>query len=321
MRGFLRDLAGFLALQALVLAGLQAFYADHVLRHHYFAAWRDKQALLAACPPPRLLMVGGSSLAFGVDSGVLEQAAGRPVVNLGLHAGFGLEFILRAGEEAARAGDLVVLAIEGPLLDPDFRSQGVTVLELLDAAPEAARFLPLEAVPALLEAGLEFVGKRPRALALWAAGRTVGDPVYMRSAFDSRGDAVSHLNLASRQGGGRHGGFPPTSAQAQRRILARLNLFAERVGARGARAAFVMAPVPEDSYRLQERRLDVFRALLRRKLRMPLLQVPLFYPRHEFFDTAFHLTAEGRQHRTEALVRALQQARLIRPIRRKRRVR
>ena len=46
MRGFLRDLAVFLGLQALVLALLQGFYSRTVLGDHYLAAWRDKLAAI-----------------------------------------------------------------------------------------------------------------------------------------------------------------------------------------------------------------------------------------------------------------------------------
>jgi hypothetical protein len=315
MRGFLRDLAVFLGLQALVLAGLQGFYSRQVLTDHYLAAWRDKQARLAASPPPRLLLVGGSSLAFGVDSARLERAFGRSVVNLGLHAGLGAEFILRQGEAAARAGDLVLLTVEGPLLVPDYQGHAPTLLELLTLAPEAIRYVPPRALPGLLDQGLQLVGKRPRALALWAAGQDVGaSDIYARSAFDERGDAVGHLDRGSLNGGGAHGGLPPVPLESQRRMLARLNLFGERVGCHGARAAFALAPVPEDDRPRQEKRLQAFVALLRRDLQMPLLDVPLFYPRGEFFDTAFHLTAHGRRLRTQAMVAALERAGLLQPV-------
>lgn len=315
MRGFLRDLAAFLGLQLLVLAGLQGFYSRKVLSDHYLAAWRDKQARLAAVPPPRLLLVGGSSLAFGVDSARLERAFGRPVVNLGLHAGLGAELILRQGEAVAREGDLVLLALEGPLLVPDDRGHAATLLELLTLAPEAARYLPARALPGLLDQGLQFIGKRPRALALWAGGQHIGaSDIYARSAFNERGDAVGHLRRGSRQGGGAHGGLPPIPPESQRRVLARLNLFAERVASRGARAAFSLAPVPEDDRPRQEQRLQAFVALLRRDLQMPLLDTPLFYPRDEFFDTAFHLTAHGRRQRTLALEAALERAALLSPV-------
>jgi len=315
MRGFLRDLAVFLGLQALVLAGLQGFYSRTVLGDHYLAAWRDKQARLASSPPPRLLLVGGSSLAFGVDSQTLESAARRPVVNLGLHAGLGAEFILRQGEAAARQGDLVVLTLEYPLLIPWDRGHAATLLELLAMSPDAARFVAPRVLPSLLDEGLQLIGKRPRALALWAGGALPGPgEIYARSAFDGRGDAVGHLRLGSSDGGGRHGGLPPLPEEALLETIARLNLFASRVRDRGARSAFALAPVPDDDRQRQAARLQAFVTLLRRELGMPLLEVPLSYPRSEFFDTAYHLTASGRRLRTQALAEGLRGAGLLQPV-------
>jgi hypothetical protein len=61
----------------------------------YMAATIDKHARLDALRGERRLFVaGGSASAFGFDSGAIEAATGRKVVNVGLHAELGLPFIL-----------------------------------------------------------------------------------------------------------------------------------------------------------------------------------------------------------------------------------
>jgi hypothetical protein len=74
-----------------------------------------KQARAAARKEPGLLVAGGSSAMFGIDSRQLEQALGRPVINLGVNAGLGLPAILSQALASAEPGDTVMLALEYPL--------------------------------------------------------------------------------------------------------------------------------------------------------------------------------------------------------------
>ena len=50
----------------------------------------DKMERLRATPSPRVVVVGGSNVAYGIDSSRLEASLGRPVVNLGTSGGLGL---------------------------------------------------------------------------------------------------------------------------------------------------------------------------------------------------------------------------------------
>lgn len=67
---------------------------------------------------PRVLLVGGSSVAFGVDPGRLSAEVGRPVVALGVHAGVGLDLVAERAVGMLRAGDVVVVAPELTNFDP-----------------------------------------------------------------------------------------------------------------------------------------------------------------------------------------------------------
>ena len=41
---------------------------------------------------PKIILIGNSNLAFGIDSEKIENSVGMPVVNLGLHGSLGNEF-------------------------------------------------------------------------------------------------------------------------------------------------------------------------------------------------------------------------------------
>ncbi|MEO7934281.1 MAG: hypothetical protein ABIT76_14095 [Chthoniobacterales bacterium] len=67
--------------------------------------------------PQRILVVGGSSVLFGVDAVLLQKETGRSSINLGLAANLGALFMLGYAEDSAKSGDLVVLSIEPDLFD------------------------------------------------------------------------------------------------------------------------------------------------------------------------------------------------------------
>lgn len=60
----------------------------------------------------RLLVIGGSSVAFSVDAELLEARLRMPVYNMGTHGALGLRFLLDDAREAARTGDTVLLHLE-----------------------------------------------------------------------------------------------------------------------------------------------------------------------------------------------------------------
>ncbi len=72
----------------------------------------DKHHLLENIAPPRMLLCGGSNLAFGIDSKSIQDKIGLPVINMGLNAGLGLNFIMEEIKSAAKPTDIVILSIE-----------------------------------------------------------------------------------------------------------------------------------------------------------------------------------------------------------------
>lgn len=74
-----------------------------------------KQALAQAIREPKIAIVAGSNALFGIRSPMLEQAWGRPVVNLAVNAGLLLPLILEQARPALRPGDIVLMPLEYPL--------------------------------------------------------------------------------------------------------------------------------------------------------------------------------------------------------------
>ncbi len=304
MKRFLLEVLAVVAAQALLMAALERTYDRRLGTRHYLAALEDKERLQRATRPPRVLLVGGSSLAFGVNSRALERSWGVPVVNLALHAGLGLELLLRQAARALVPGDRVVRSLEYWLFKDGFPFDSATLWQEIATVPSSARDLGPRSVPTLLDDGL--VLPRQRLVALWSS--LVDGPstsIYRRDAFDERGDFVAHLDLHVP---------PPTdharipSADELDDACGRLAEFAQRARALGVEVLLMPAPVPDDD--LQPRREEVERVWRTVSERTGLPVTPVLpLDRSSFFDSAYHLNREGRRARTDEILRAMGAAR------------
>lgn len=75
-------------------------------------AYIKKCELMEQTPGPRLVFVGGSNLAYGLDSKRISDSLHINVVNFGVSALFGLEYILDDASTYLRSGDIIVIMPE-----------------------------------------------------------------------------------------------------------------------------------------------------------------------------------------------------------------
>ena len=74
---------------------LLLFYIFNMLPQYengYCASLIDKVNRLKSINEPKIVLLGNSNLAFGIDSKMLEESMNMPVVNMGLHGGDGNAF-------------------------------------------------------------------------------------------------------------------------------------------------------------------------------------------------------------------------------------
>lgn len=61
---------------------------------------------------PKIIFAGGSATLLGIRAKDVETAFGIPSVNLALHAGLDLDYVLYTVKKVARSGDVVILPLE-----------------------------------------------------------------------------------------------------------------------------------------------------------------------------------------------------------------
>ena len=150
-----------------------------------------KTALLENTPGPRIILVGGSGVAFGADTAQMEACLpGYHVVNFGMYAALGTSVMMDLSAPGLREGDIILLIPEqqaqtlSEFFDPAVMWQG------LDGAFGLIPRLPGAKLSRLAGAFPEFAGQKVRFL---LTGAPQPDGVYRRDSFNDRGDVVSPL--------------------------------------------------------------------------------------------------------------------------------
>lgn len=69
---------------------------------------------------PKIVLIGNSNLAFGINSEEIEQEIGMPVVNMGLHASLGNAFLENMAKLNVCEGDIYVICHHTYDMDGDY---------------------------------------------------------------------------------------------------------------------------------------------------------------------------------------------------------
>lgn len=77
---------------------------------------------------PKLVVVAGSNVLFGMSCQMINEATGLPCVNAGTYAGLGLDYILNRAHSFVKPGDTVLLSLEYEL----YQDNGGPSAQLID---------------------------------------------------------------------------------------------------------------------------------------------------------------------------------------------
>ncbi|MFN8356358.1 MAG: hypothetical protein U0Y10_18015 [Spirosomataceae bacterium] len=278
------------------------------LEQTYLAAIGDKHARLDSLPSPRILLVGGSSMAFGTDSRMLSDSLHVPVQNLANQIVLGSKFMLNEAKSCLRKGDVVVVGFEYHI-----NSKGSLDQQLLaaDNYKPALQYIQFADWKEELTARLQHqIGTVKLTLGALLAGNHDIEPriqdtvsVFFRKGFSKEGDLLSHLNNPP-QLPLQHAELP--NVMDEHAILEDIEQFCGVAKQKGVQVFYVFPPYTASAFgqnqgTIQQIEHD-FQTSPIRQLGKPQDYV---YPDTLFFDSVYHLNAEGRKRRTLQLIRQL----------------
>ena len=154
-----------------------------------------RQLLAAQSDKPRLIVVGGSAAAFGVDSALLAQELpDYQPVNFGLYAALGTRVMLDLSVDQLQAGDIVIVMPEQQRQTLSDSINAETLWRAVDGDFTALRCLHLRDFDEMLGQFPRFAGSK---FCYFVQGAPDPDGIYRRDSFNAAGDIASPLCAAN----------------------------------------------------------------------------------------------------------------------------
>ena len=294
-----------LLLAPLTLGGLllPAKYQDTYMGELPYKAER-----LRTSAGKRLIVIGGSGMAFAVDSALLEAAfPDYTAVNMGMYADLGTSFLLDLTEDELREGDLVIIA---PEQDPQTLSLyfgGRSALQGMDGAWSLLLKVPRQNIGSLIGALPAFSLEKWRYT--FSGEQPQGEGCYKRSSFNEYGDIESPLADANQMpyyyDPSQPVSFDPSVFNDG--FAERIHSYASHAHQKGAEVYWYFCPANRLAVEDKTFTPDNFYEFLYETLDFPILGDPNNAVMDEawFYDTNFHLNQGGRTVYTAQLIRDL----------------
>jgi hypothetical protein len=120
------------------------FIPDKTAAKSMLGALPKKFKTLNSLRGSRIVFIGGSGLGMGMVTSAMQERLRLTCYNLGLHAGLGLIYQLKAVQTVLRAGDIAVVVPEYANFSGDFAyGQTELVACLVDVLPAHLRLIDL----------------------------------------------------------------------------------------------------------------------------------------------------------------------------------
>ena len=308
MKRFIRLLILFLLLLLLPFGIFAAAtkVRENPYHNSFTASLVDKYERLNSLSGARLVLIGGSSLPFGVDSARLEEALGLPVVNFGVYAALGTRVMAEIALPELNAGDVVILA---PELDPQTYSDYFNPDILWEASCENTSLLK----------GLSLSEKEEMACRWFKfalarkqlEGESVPDGIrYARSSFNEYGD-IAFPRTENIMAGGFDTSQPVKLDELRNdAFFAYVKSFISAAEKKGASVFFTFSPVNAAAVRYVDAEACDFESYLNDQLPGHVLGhlLDMTYDAALFYNTNYHLNESGAARHTETLIRLLKEA-------------
>lgn len=156
----------------------------------YVGALNEKVDRLMSIEEEKIVVIGGSSVAFALDSALMEKELGKPVVNFGLYAALGTKLMLDLSRDGIKDGDIVILA---PELDAQTLSLFFSTENTLNAVDDDKSLLldiPSEHWLGLIGGSWRFAVDK---LSRYIEGEKKPEDIYAADNFNKHGDIKAGL--------------------------------------------------------------------------------------------------------------------------------
>lgn len=295
-------------IKCLVMLALIVFFCFVIVMPQYLLNYQasliDKNERLCSLDEAKIVLVGNSNWAFGVDSQKLEEAIGMPVVNMGMHGGIGNPFNEQAAVQNIHEGDIVIISYSN-FADGDIIKNPELAWITIENHPALWKYIRLKDWPSMIKAYPTYLKD---CLDLWSQGIGNMDSgtEYSRLQFNEYGDNIYDrpaLVISDEELAEAH--IPEIGDET----IDRLNKLNQTLQEKGATLLVTPYPTPVTSYTPPVEEYVAFSDQIEERLDFPLIGRYEDYrmDKNLFYNTYLHLNNEGKQLRTQMLIDDLQE--------------
>ncbi len=146
----------------------------------------DKYERLETVNAPKIVVVGGSSVPFGLDSEMIEEELGMKVVDFGLYANLGTKLMMDLSKVNINKGDIVILAPELNSQTLSLYFNAETALQAMDGNWRMLNNVDSDDYEALIGALWQFSAEKLKYLC--SGERPTNSGAYEKRWFNEYGD-------------------------------------------------------------------------------------------------------------------------------------
>ena len=257
----------------------------------------------------KILLIGGSSLSFGIDLNYLEQLTGQNCAILGNHYGDGLLFQIEMAKSNLHSGDIVVIEYMNYGLQS---AEGELLLSGVGKRYDMFRFFPKEMLRPILQS---YPGYFMKNLNYWRSwGYDPSEP-YCLSVYDGRGNMAAYrgdcwipeeytLEVEEKY---KYADFESFYYAIDEPFIKRLNEFSDECEERGVTVLYTVPCYYEKAVH-NGNYMELYDQKLSELLNATLISKSNDYIFHReyIYDAIAHCNTAGAEYRTQLLYQDLQ---------------
>ena len=259
---------------------------------------------------PKIIMISGSSSTFGLDQNYLESKTGYNVVNLGIQASLGPEFLCELSKANINEGDIVLFGYEYTWWNEWTNFDSLRMDLLLSGIGdkyEIYKYIPVHKYPELMgylftfaslkiDKDKEYTGTYSINSFDLKTTQMILDRPYINYTYSEESEGIVDFS----------------QMHIDEKVQLYLKKYKEYVEKQGADIFFVSPPIVEKCIRNEEY-VQFFIQEEEEKIGIDYISNPAdyFFPEEYMFDTYYHCNNIGEKERTKLLINDLQNAGII----------
>jgi len=266
----------------------------------YWAATKKKDALLRDTPSPRIILMGGSNVSYGIDSQIIKDSLRLNPINTAIVGAMGMKYMIENTFNYLKQGDIVVFIPEYPYFFNDYELSTEDLFRtIFEQNPSKFKILSPKQFYRLMRFFPKIGLSR---FDFFEYLHTYDYTIYSADAFNQYGDNCRHWDLPRKD-------FQMdtvTSTAIHKDIFDKILNFAERASAKGAKVLVSYPCMQDISFELSERSIRCVQESYNES-GLTIVGSPERYiiPDSLIFNTSYHPNREGVILRTNRFVEDL----------------